>query len=388
MSPSEPTRPPRASGPLTKLIFVFGLLFAFLLGVHGLGEGFKLLGRDVLQTFFSATSNPFTGLIVGILATTLVQSSSATTSMIVGLVAAPENPLPLANAVPMVMGANIGTTVTNTIVSLAHMGRPDEFRRAFAAATCHDFFNFLAVLVLLPIEISTGYLQKSAHYLAASFEQSRGVTLDNPLKDALKAGFAPIESLAHHIFASPPGQAVFLVAVSGVLIFLALLLLVKVLRSVVESRIEKVLSAALDASAILSIGIGIMITVMVQSSSITTSLLVPLAGANVVTLEQVFPVTLGANIGTTVTAFLASLAVSGPNASAGVEIALVHFLFNVTGTLFVYPTKKIRELPLSAARWLAGAAVRSRKVALAYVFGLFYLLPAALVFLEKLLSGG
>ena len=82
-----------------------------------------MLGRDLLEGFFAATENPFIGLMVGILATTLVQSSSVTTSMIVGLVAAPENPLPLANAVPMVMGANIGTTATNTIVALAHMGR-------------------------------------------------------------------------------------------------------------------------------------------------------------------------------------------------------------------------------------------------------------------------
>ncbi len=390
MNLSEPLkRSPatRASDPLTKLLAVLGLLFCFLLGVHGLGEGFKLLGKDLLQSFFNATSNPFAGLVIGILATTLVQSSSATTSMIVGLVAAPENPLPLANAIPMVMGANIGTTVTNTIVSLAHMGRPEEFRRAFAAATCHDFFNFIAVIVLLPLEMMTGFLQKSAHFLAGSFAENRGVTLHNPLKDALKTGFAPFESLAHAVFASPVGQAVLLVAVSGALIFGALFLLVRVLRVVVVSRVEKVLSAALDSSAILSIGIGVLITVMVQSSSITTSLLVPLAGASVITLEQVFPVTLGANIGTTVTGFLAALAVSGPNAGAGVEIALVHFLFNVAGTLLIYPVARIRALPLGAARWLADAAVRSRKVALAYVFGLFYLLPGVLVLAEKLLSG-
>jgi solute carrier family 34 (sodium-dependent phosphate cotransporter) len=388
MSSSETLRQPRVSGTAIRVVVVLGLLFSFLLGVHGLGEGFKLLGKDMLQSFFNATSNPFAGLVVGILATTLVQSSSATTSMIVGLVAAPESPLPLANAIPMVMGANIGTTVTNTIVSLAHMGRPDEFRRAFAAATCHDFFNFIAVLVLLPVEMMTGYLQKSAHLLAGTFERSQGVTLGNPLKQALATGFSPFESLAHLLFESSLGQAIFLVAVSGILIFVSLLLLVKVLRVVVETRVEKVLSAALDASAIFSIGIGLVITVMVQSSSITTSLLVPLAGAGVVTLEQVFPVTLGANIGTTVTGFLASLAVSGPNAGAGVEIALVHFLFNVTGTGFVYPLKRIRAIPLGAARWLANAAVRSRKIALGYVFGMFYLVPAVLVLLDKLLASG
>ena len=124
---------------LLRVAVVLVLLFAFLLGVKGLGDAFRLLGQDLLTAFFAATENPFVGLVVGLLATTLVQSSSVSTSMIVGLVAAPENPLPLANAIPMVMGANIGTTVTNTVVSLAHVGRREEFRRAFSVATCHDF---------------------------------------------------------------------------------------------------------------------------------------------------------------------------------------------------------------------------------------------------------
>jgi len=126
------------------------------------------------------------------------------------------------------------------------------------------------------------------------------------------------------------------------------------------------------------------VTVMVQSSSITTSLLVPLAGAGLLTLEHAFPVTLGANVGTTVTALLATLAVSGPNAVAGVEIALVHVLFNLSGIVLIYPLRPIRRLPLVAARKLAEVAVKSRKWALIYVFGLFFGLPAALVILNRL----
>ena len=154
--------------PAARALAVLGLLYIFLLGVNGLGDGFKSLGNQVLDTFFRATENPFMALMVGILATTLVQSSSVTTSLVVGLVAAPENPLPVANAVPMIMGANIGTTVTNTIVSLAHMGRKDEFRRAFSVATCHDFFNYMTVIVLLPLELITGYLRRAATSLSAS----------------------------------------------------------------------------------------------------------------------------------------------------------------------------------------------------------------------------
>ena len=372
--------------PLVRVGSVLLLLFVFLLGVKGLGDGFNLLGRDLLEAFFETTANPFIGLIVGVLATTLVQSSSVSTSMIVGLVAAPENPLPLANAVPMIMGANIGTTVTNTIVSLAHMGRRNEFRRAFAVATCHDFFNYLSVTVLLPLELATGFLRRTATLLATSLEGAGGFQYESPLRGALSAAMAPIERLGEALFSSQGGLATYLIAVSAALIFVALLMLVRVMRSVVQSRVETFITGVLGSSATLAILVGAVVTVMVQSSSITTSLLVPLAGAGLLRLEQAFPITIGANIGTTVTALLAALALSGPNATAGVEIAVVHLLFNLSGTILVYPIQAIRRLPLRAATRLAEVAVESRKVALLYVAVLFYGVPALLIFLSRVLG--
>lgn len=365
---------------------MLALLFVFLLGVNGLGDGFKSLGRDFLDSFFRATENPFMGLIIGILATTLVQSSSVTTSLIVGLVAAPASPLPVANAVPMIMGANIGTTVTNSIVSLGHMGRPDEFRRAFAVATCHDFFNYLAVAMLLPLELATGFLQRSATALSAYVTSFGGAAYESPIKGALKAGLRPIKGAIGVLFENPRLEAVLLILVSGVLIFTALVLLVKVMRSSLQTRVELFVSRALDVSPLLAMLVGIVVTVMVQSSSITTSLLVPLAGAGILTLYQAFPITIGANIGTTVTALLAALAATGPNAQAAVTIALVHLLFNVSATLLIYPFKPIREIPLRAARRLALAAVRSRRWALVYVLGLFYGLPTLFAIVDQLLS--
>jgi len=362
---------------------LFVLLFVFLMGVQGLGDGFKLLGRDLLDGFFTATENPFISLMVGILATTLVQSSSVTTVMVVGLVAAPENPLPVANAVPMIMGANIGTTVTNTVVSLAHMGRREEFFRAFSVATCHDFFNFMTVAVLLPLEITTGYLHRAAVILASTLGGVSGVTYENPLKNALKAGLEPLKSLAGTLFEAEQAQGILLVLISALCIFGALLLLARVMRAATQSSIEVFINRFLGRSALVSILLGAVLTVMVQSSSITTSLLVPLAGAGLLTLEQAFPVTIGANVGTTVTALFATLAVSGANAQAGVEIAMVHVLFNLSGIALVYPVPFIRRLPLIAARSLARAAVESRRWALLYVLCLFYGLPAILVVLNK-----
>lgn len=369
---------------MARLVAVVALLFLFLLGVNALGDGFRSLGRGALDSFFTATENPFLGLMVGILATTLVQSSSVTTSLIVGLVAAPDNPLPLANAVPMIMGANIGTTVTNTIISLAHMGRREEFYRAFSVATCHDFFNYMAVALLLPLELLTGYLRKAATALSSLLTGlGGGVAYDSPLKGALRAALTPMKTGIGAVFESDGARAVVLIGIAGVLIYIALMLLVSTMRSAMHSRVETMVSRGLHRSAIVGILVGIFITAMVQSSSITTSLLVPLAGAGLLTLDHAFPITVGANIGTTVTALLAALAVTGPNARFGIAIALVHLLFNLTATLLIFPFRRIRNIPLEAARRLARVAIRSRRYALLYVLLLFYGVPALFAFLNQ-----
>ena len=358
-----------------RLLAASALLFVFLVGVRGLGSGFRLLGEELIQSFFAATENPFIGLVVGLLATTVVQSSSVTTSMIVGLVAAPENPLPLANAIPMVMGANIGTTVTATIVSLAHLGRRDEFERAFPVAVCHDIFNYLAVLVLLPLELTTGYLQRTAVLLTGFVGEFGGVEYQSPFRTALSLGLAPVAAAAE-LMPTEGAQALFLIGVSGLFIFFALFLIVRVMRAAVHSRVERVVGSVLGRSGIVSILVGVVVTVMFQSSSITTSLLVPLGGAGLLKLEQAFPVTIGANLGTTVTALLAALAVSGPNAAAGLEIALVHLLFNLSGLLLIYPVKPVRKVPLNIARRVTDLALRSRRLTVLWIGLLFYGLPA------------
>jgi sodium-dependent phosphate cotransporter len=365
---------------------VIALLYLFLVGVNGLGAGFRALGEGVLESFFSATENPFVGLMVGILATTLVQSSSVTTAMIVGLVAAPLNPLPLDNAVPMIMGANIGTTVTNTIASLAHMGRREEFRRAFAVATVHDFFNYLAVVVLLPLELLTGYLRRSAEVLASLLQGIAGAEYESPITGAIKAGGIPLEGALGFAFGSGRAMAVAYIVVSGALIFATLLGIVRVMRSSMQSRVEALVSRALARSPLIAMAVGVIATVMVQSSSITTSLLVPLAGAGVLTLRQAFPVTLGANVGTTVTALLAALAATDENARAGLVIALVHLNFNLTATVLVYPYEPIRAIPMRLARGLADLAVRSRVVAIGYVVALFYVVPVIFAVLNEVLG--
>ncbi len=379
-----PARSPANRRPawLSGVIVLF-LLFIFLCGVRGMGTGFESLGGDLLDSFFQATSNPFVALVVGILGTTLVQSSSVTTSMIVAMVAAPDNPLPIPNAIPMIMGANIGTTVTNTLVALAYVGRPDEFRRAYSAATCHDFFNFMTVALLLPLEMAFAPLQKLSAAAASWLGTGGGGKLPNPLKTAAKAVVDPVKDLVNDVFSSKVVAGVALVVISTLVIFVALMFLVRVLRQMAGGRTQVIINRALDSSPYAGIGVGAIVTVMVQSSSITTSVMVPLAGAGLVTLAQVFPVTLGANLGTTVTAILASMAAPGETAALAVQIAAVHLLFNSIGILLIYPFEPVRRIPLKAATWLAEVGVKSKRLAVLYVVGLFYGLPGVLIVVSR-----
>ncbi len=209
---------------------------------------------------------------------------------------------------------------------------------------------------------------------------------DSPIRGALKTALAPIKSAIAALFDSPRTQAIVLIVICGLLIYAALMMLVRVMRRAMHSRVESIVSRGLHQAPVFAIVVGILATVMVQSSSITTSLLVPLAGAGIITLQQAFPITIGANIGTTVTALMAALAATGPNARWGVTIALVHLLFNFSATVLIFPLGAVRNIPLTASRRLAAIAVNSKRWAIFYVIVLFYGLPAIFAVLNRLLG--
>ncbi|MFH1502727.1 MAG: Na/Pi symporter [Candidatus Eisenbacteria bacterium] len=360
---------------LVRVLTAAASLYVFLLSVNLLGSGFKMFGAGFAEQLIATTSNPFVGLFIGILATSIVQSSSMTTSMTVGFVAS--GVLTLEGAVPIIMGANIGTTVTCAIVSMGHIGRKEEFRRAFAAASVHDFFNVMAVLILFPLELATGFLSKSAGALSRLLVGGEAISFASPVKQAV----GPLVESIGHLAESVAGEraAILVVIVALVLLFGSLYVLVKRTKALALGRAEVIIDRFMGRSGLAGMAVGAGITAVIQSSSVTTSLLVPLAGAGIVKLEKVFPVTLGANIGTTITALLASLA----GDSRGLTIALVHLLFNIAGIIVIYPYKPIRKIPLTLARKLADAAVRSRRNAIFFVIGLFYALPAVLILMDR-----
>ena len=357
--------------PLVRAGLVAGLIYLFLVGVSSLESGIKLLGADIQESLFSSVSNPLAGLFVGLLGTVLVQSSSASTSVIVGLVAS--GVLGFDHAIPMVMGANIGTTVTNTLVSLGHMRRSVEFRRAFAAATVHDVFNVAIVAILLPLELATGVISGLAERISDPLVGSAGTEWKSPIKALVKKPVGWLEELWNSLGADGNTLGTLLVVCGIVTVLVALAFVTKNMRRLVADRVERTLNRALGkGSGMVALLVGLLITISVQSSSITTSLLIPLSAAGVLSLRNAYPVTLGANVGTTITALLAALATSRPEA---LTIALVHTLFNIGGILLLYPITALREIPIRGAEALARVAVERRLLAVAYAVGMFIIVP-------------
>jgi sodium-dependent phosphate cotransporter len=183
LSTSEPSTHAEIPTPVRALL-VGGLIYLFLVGVSSLEKGINIMGADTQERLFESVSNPIAGLCIGILGTVLVQSSSASTAVIVGLVATGN--VTVDEAVPMIMGANVGTTVTNTLVSLGYVRQTNDFKRAFAAATVHDFFNVFAVLILLPLELMTGVLSRIATWITDRLVGTAGSEWKSPIKQWVK----------------------------------------------------------------------------------------------------------------------------------------------------------------------------------------------------------
>jgi len=372
--PDEPTS--RAQGWL-RFVLVMVLLYIFLLAITFIETGFKTAGKPLAEALIATTTNPFIGLMIGIIATTIIQSSSTTTSIVVGLVAA--EALSLRNAVPLIMGANIGTTVTATLASLGSISRKEEFKRAFAAATMHDFFNFLTVIILFPLEIRFHILERIAVWVSTSMLGLEGGTFTSPIKQALK----PVASGLKHTLLDGMGLstnvAVAVMVILGLAgLFFALIMLSRLMRRVVASASEGALNRLVETNVYLTLLIGAVLTVAVQSSSITTSLMVPLVGTGILRLEAVYPLVLGANLGTTVTALLASLVGN----VAAISIALTHLTFNIMGTLIFLPIPFMRW-PIGLARRFADWAKDHRGMAIGVVIFVFYGIPGILIFLTR-----
>lgn len=540
-APAE-DRPPLAWGQL--LLNILGLcvcLYFFLVGLAIMGDAFKVLGGSAAGEMFGSITNPIAGLMVGILATVLVQSSSTSTSIIVSL--AGSGQIAVKDAIPIIMGANIGTSVTSTIVSMGQMGVRKDLERSFAGATVHDMFNWLAVLVLLPVELLLHPIYHAAVWITARvYPDDAGSKSDSPIKIltkpltsivlstnkyliySLSLGLPPLSDLVHNVTVCPTehlalvglgatmqqpdalswmpqldreklfsvsfidsestpevgtrallsqrkltecphvgvycisspfqsawkklnpakdshkysdkfwscdtnldaleaekfnyrcgnitaagdgkssvcmyntqkfyeenvvkgdlikggivdgiGDAVggtIALAISMVFLIGGLIFLVKFLNVLVLGSAKKALEKAVDVNDYLAILIGAIMTFIVQSSSVTTSVLTPLVGIGVLPLAKMLPLTLGANIGTCGTGLVAAFA--SPSQES-IQVGFCHLLFNLFGIIVWFPVPFMRRMPIAAAQTLGMWASFQRWVPVAYILVAFVAVPA------------
>lgn len=373
---------PSSARRILRLVLVLGALYLFLAAISSLETGIGMLGENLVDQVFSAVANPLTGLAAGLLATVLVQSSSATTSIIVGLVGA--GVLTVEAAVPMVMGANIGSAVTSTLASLGHIRQGVYFERGFAAATMQDFYNILAVVIFLPLELAFGAISKAARGLAGLItawgpdsgpsEGGGGLSLGDIVD-------APVDALANLLNGWGLGTAAgpVMIALGLAALVVALILVTRLMKQLVSTRMELAVNSILSKrGGFMAVLAGLFMTLAVQSSGITNSIMVPLVAAGVLSMPNAFPVILGADLGTTATAVLASVAASSPEA---LVIAMAHVVINFAGIFVFYPMK-VRQVPIRMAQWLSKTAVANKTWVAVYIITVFVAAPVLILILS------
>ncbi|MCU0439606.1 MAG: Na/Pi symporter [Raineya sp.] len=348
------------------------LTLVFLLALDIVIESLKILiGENYIRKSFLQVYNPFIGLFVGLLATALVQSSTLITSLAIALVAA--GTLSIHNAVAIVIGANLGTTITCMLVSFGHVMRKKEFRKALAGSMLHVMFNLIPIIIIFPLEYYWGLLSNLSQQVA-SWVAGEGAII--PFKGAFLNEYISKPLLAiFQVDTYPISFLIIAIIIVFVCIRLFILMFKKVLVDDFIKRVRNVFWATKWKGFIW----GTLITALVHSSTIVTSFLVTLIGSNKLSLRQAFPLIMGANLGTTVTALTASL---GKN-EAAISIAFAHFLFNVISVLLILPFPWIQNQIITLCRRLGRFTMQYRLAGFIYVLIVFFLIPFILIYLHK-----
>ena len=378
---------------------IFITLYGFLFSLGLMGDSFKILGGKTAGELFQNITNPISGLMIGILATVLVQSSSTSTSVVVGMVGA--GIIDVKTAIPIIMGSNIGTSVTNSIIAIGQINDIDQRERAFSGAVIHDFFNMLCVLIFLPLESITHFIFHWSKFLTSHIDGYEGGTFKSPLKIIvsplikliIQVDKKKIKQISQNEISTDDAGSLIkggfmegmddTLAGSICLGFSLLLLciflygLVTFLKNTLQSMGDKCINYSLQFSntcwgGYLNILIGTLLTISVQSSSVTTSAITPLVGLGIVSLEQMYPITLGANIGTTCTGLLAAMVTGKINA---LQIAFSHLSFNIFGVLLLYPIEIIRNIPLNRAKFYGKITRRYKWFPVIHIIGTFIITP-------------
>jgi len=355
-------------------VLTFVLFFLFLISLELITSACRELGSDYTSSIFKVTGNPVVSLFIGLLATAIIQSSSTITASLVAMVAA--NIISLEAAIPVVLGANIGTSITCMMVSFGHLGTPKAFRRGFMVGSSHVIFNVLTAILFFALEQYWSVLSMSSRYIASLISHwgasGQGWFFLNDLF------VTPFALLLKSVVSNQP---LAILGFSLVLLFMCIYTLTALFRFLMlGGNSGKKLSSALN-NPFVSLLSGAGITAAIHSSSVTTSLSVMLAATEKISPKKLFPFILGANVGTTVTALMAAIGRS----EAGLAIAICHLLFNVFGVVLFYPFPILRNVIVQIARWSGVMAQKNLAFAFGYLFILFFALPFLVIFIfEKI----
>ena len=171
-----------------------------------------------------------------------------------------------------------------------------------------------------------------------------------------------------------------------ILLFTSIKLLTWLLKGRYQDTFKTWMQRSIGKGPLHSMGTGGLVTILLQSSSVTTSLIIPLAGKGLLSLREVYPYTLGTNIGTTFTGLLAAAAVVGTQSQFALQIALVHLCFNLFAVLLIYPIPVLRDIPLKASTLLAQWSQKSKWFVGYYIGTLFFIAPAIVILISKLFN--
>lgn len=366
------------AGLIARLFLFVFLVYLFLVAVKLFGTAatvYTNYDKDILTTLASQLKNPFTGLCLGIILTALMQSSSATTSLSVAMVAS--GVIPLEGAISIIMGANIGSALTCSIVSMTYIGSARQtFTRAFSSSLIVELFNILTVLICFTLELCFGYLSKTSMFLASLIPASAAgsSTGVNPISCAIDAPAKGIRDFCL-LGLSPPVTTIIMAICGLIVLIFSLVYITKNMKVLMADRIEEWLNRALSKNGYIGLLVGVIVTITIQSSGITTSLLVPLVAAGALSIRTIYPIILGTNIGTTITAILAAMAfLDSPTGQLGLALAFAHTLFNVTGVILFYPIPQMR-IPVFLTKRLSVILTRSRWYIIGWIAMLYFILP-------------
>ncbi|GAA0877581.1 Na/Pi symporter [Algoriphagus jejuensis] len=351
------------------LIVVLSILL-FIFAIDLLTVAMGRLNSEVAREIIAATRNPFISLFVGLLVTALIQSSSTVTASIVAIVASGN--MTLQQAVPMVLGANIGTTLTSTLVSFTFITKRKEFRRALSSGISHDVFNILCVVILFPLELYFNFLSKSSGKIAELFAPDGDVTGTFEYNRIFTRTLT--EWIVDHI------NIPFLSTILAVfLVFFSIkILTTSVYRTFVLDAFQDISKVIFNNTGMAFL-YGIFFTAAVQSSTVTTSLVVPLVANQRVSLAKSFPFIIGANIGTTITAVIAAMY----KTESAIALAFVHVLFNTLGALIFLPFPEIRQIPVKLADFMGKTSVKHRIFGFVYILLTFFIIPFLLIYFSR-----